>query len=36
MPGGQGANEGAQWARVTEEERRQAEHPGRRSLDEWL
>ena len=34
MPGWQGANEGAQWACVTEEERRQAEHPGRRSLDE--
>ena len=34
MPGGQGPNEGAQWACVTEEERRQAEPPGRRSLYE--
>ena len=36
MPGWQGANEEAHWACVTEEQPRQPEHPGRRSLYESL
>ena len=36
MPGWQGANQEAHWACVTEEQRRQAAHPGRRLPYEWL